>query len=55
MEITGSEPFVVNKGKTTSQYLSVKDEVSDYECSFVAPVGIYNKIHKKGVLNILVY
>lgn len=44
-----SEPFDIVTNKTTQNYVTIKDENTNCECSFLAPDGIFNRIHKTAV------
>lgn len=48
-EIIGTEPFEVVKDKITKHSITVRDQNSGNDCSFVAPYCVFDGIHKKSV------
>ena len=47
-EVRSSEHFLVPK-RVSTRHITVVDQVSQYECSFVAPTAVYDGIHRKSV------
>ena len=47
-QIRSSESFLVPKRVSTC-HITVADQVSQYECSFVAPTAVYDGMHRKSV------
>ncbi|CAG7835716.1 unnamed protein product [Allacma fusca] len=49
--VSSTESFLVPK-VSNSRHITLQDPMSHYECSFIAPVAVYDSIHKKSVISL---